>query len=71
MRDRPATDEEILHILDLHDNEGLTFTEIGQRVGKSKSAIAGLAHRIKKVSEPSEHDGTMPRRWWTDRKAHT
>lgn len=65
MRDRnPATDEEILHILDLHDNEGLTFVQVGQRVGKTKSAVSGLIHRIKKASEPSHHDGTMPRRWW-------
>ena len=61
---KPATDEEILHILDLHDNEGLTFVQVGQRIGKSKSAVAGLIYRIKKASEPSCHDGTIPRRWW-------
>lgn len=61
---RPATEEEILHILDLHENEGLTCEAIGNRTGRTKNSIVGMIYRIKKATKPSEHDGTMPRKWW-------
>jgi len=57
------TDAEILHILELRDI-GLSCREIGERTGTTKSAIIGLTGRIDRATEPSKHDGTMPRHWW-------
>ncbi len=62
------TDEQILEILALHDVDGLSFAEVGKRVGKTRSAIAGLKRRVNwdtdMVDETPELNGTLPARWW-------
>jgi transposase len=65
---REWTDEQLLTILDLYDNEGMTFKQIGERFGVSKNAIAGLMKRLRddtnKHFPPCNAEGTMPRKWW-------
>lgn len=62
------TDEQILTVLDLKDNEGWTLEQIGQRYGKTRSAIAGLINRVRADEEKHDQEGiqngTMPRKWW-------
>jgi len=59
------TDQEILEMLHLRENEGLTCAAAGQRLGRNKNAVIGMGHRIAKAQLPGDAgDGTMPPRWW-------
>lgn len=45
-RQDPFTGEEILTALDLHDHEGLSPRDIGERFGRTRSSIIGMMHRV-------------------------
>lgn len=66
-----AMDEEILKMLDLRANDGLSAAKIGARFGLSKNAVVGKLHRVKTEEihdcacvKPENRDGGMPRWWW-------
>ncbi len=42
-----ADDEGLLHLLDLRDECGLTFAEIAERAGRTRSSIAGAFKRFR------------------------
>lgn len=66
------TDAQMLYALDLRA-DGLTCDVIGEMVGRSKGAIAGLLKRIRDEDQPDEckkpenRDGGMDRYWWDER----
>ncbi|MFQ6551886.1 GcrA family cell cycle regulator [Aestuariibius insulae] len=65
------TDQRLLQLLHLRDVEGLTFAQIAERFGVSRSSVVGAYHRIDKVMRdvPADrHDGSMPPRWWAERR---
>lgn len=65
-------DEQILKLLDLCDNEGMTIARAGRRCRMTKNAAIGLLYRIRIESalvpdfceKPENRDGGMPRNWW-------
>ena len=69
-----AEDELILQALHLFHNEGLTSTQVAQRIGKSQAAVCGIMKRVRDANGPDEvacacrrtenRDGGMPPRWW-------
>lgn len=65
-----AEDEELLNILHLRDNVGLTASAVSKRCGRSRAAILGLEHRIRQdalsciCAKPENQDGGMPALWW-------
>jgi transposase len=69
------TDEQILTMLDLHANEGLSEREIAARFGVTKNVIVGLRGRVRgddrKVPDlcqrPENRDGGQGRNWWRRR----
>jgi len=64
------SDQEILEMLHLRDNEGLTCAEAGRRLGRGKNAVIGMWHRIARAQLPGDAgDGTMSPRWWKRGKA--
>ena len=66
-KERDWHEQEILKILDLHENDGLSYTQIANRLGVTKGMIAGLIANIKRQLKATDPDGnqngTMPRRW--------
>jgi len=42
-----SDDEGLLHLLDLRDEHGLTFTEMAERTGRTRSSIAGAFKRFR------------------------
>lgn len=62
------TDGELLQALHMRDVEGRSYTDIGARFGRSKSAMAGAFNRIDRETDESDPqkagDGTMPEKWW-------
>ncbi|MBN9674624.1 hypothetical protein [Salipiger bermudensis] len=42
-----ADDEGLLHLLDLRDEHGMTFSEISERTGRTRSSIAGAFKRFR------------------------
>lgn len=67
MPKRLWTDEEMLEVLRLKDEEGWTAEKIGERFGVSKSAILGMIQRIRKDTDAHdltpELNGTMDQGW--------
>lgn len=67
-KERDWHEQEILNVLDLHENDGLSYTQIANRLGVTKGMIAGLIANIKRQLKKTDPDGnlngTMPRRWW-------
>jgi ParB-like chromosome segregation protein Spo0J len=75
-------DRALLTMLWLVEGQGLTFAAAGQRLGTSRSAVAGALRRVrmdseiaelkpvkpgeKRASRPENLDGGMPERWWQD-----
>lgn len=60
-----VSDAELLEMLDLAD-EGRTIDAIAERFGRTRGTVSGWLHRIRRETEPSRHDGTMPAGWWRD-----
>ena len=62
------TDEQILEAMHLHYVDGMRLVDVGERFGKSRSAMAGIMKRIRDDTNVSDPDGilngTMPERWW-------
>lgn len=64
------SDERILHMLDLRENEGFNGKQIMAATGMSKGAIAGAAMRVCNAHLPckcrkkANKNGGMPRNWW-------
>lgn len=68
------SDEETLEILEMRETmtaAAISKTPLARKHGLTRNAIMGICHRIRKATEPSEHDGMMPPGWWRKRKAHT
>ena len=71
---RPATREqdlELLHILDLHKNQGLSGGKIAKQLKTTKNSIIGKIHRVRmdeilecRCVRLENKDGGMPPRWW-------
>jgi predicted DNA-binding protein (UPF0251 family) len=61
-------EQDMLHVLDLVDNHGMTRLAAGATVGRSKGAVIGMLDRVRKETAehwpPDTNDGTMPQRWW-------
>jgi hypothetical protein len=68
MTRRAWTDAEMLTALDLRDREGLTYRQIGARIGRGRSSVAICLNRVDAETDLSDphgtQDGTMPPRWW-------
>lgn len=64
----PLSDEDILEVLDLHEGEGMKFSDIAKKFGRTKGVIAGAISRVKRelaqTDEDGNKNGTMPRGWW-------
>jgi hypothetical protein len=66
------SDTDILRALDMHERQGLTAAGVGRRMGRSRSAVLGMIHRINKDADrvactckrPENRDGGMPALWW-------
>lgn len=60
------SDQEILTMLDLRDNEGMSVADIARRFKVTRNTVLGIMHRVKRDEKPGaeKHHGTMPRRWW-------
>lgn len=41
------TDDEMLHVLALRD-DGVSFSQIGAMIGRSKNAVIGMVHKIER-----------------------
>jgi hypothetical protein len=67
-----ADDELLLTMLDMRDHEGVRPADIAAQVGKSKSAVCGLFHRVRvqevggECRKPENREGGMPRKWWAE-----
>lgn len=66
-----ADDERILAMLDLRDGDNLGQTRIARHFGVTKSAVAGVFHRVRTeevkdcaCTKPENKDGGMGRLWW-------
>lgn len=65
-----AEDLCLLEKLHLKDNRGLTFAQIAERFGVSRSSVAGSIDRVNAAlapcaaKNPENRDGGMPERWW-------
>lgn len=65
------TDREMLEVLHLKAT-GITAASIGERMGRSKSSILGMIHRVNEAAnkhpcrckKPENKDGSMGPRWW-------
>lgn len=59
-------DMRLLTMLDLHFNEGMTYSEIGLRFGMTRSAVSGAICRVNRemADDDGFADGTLPRKWW-------
>lgn len=62
------TDRELLDILDRHERQGQSASEIAKATGRTKSAVLGQIHRVRKAIQQYDEDGisngSMPARWW-------
>lgn len=58
------TDGDLLEALHLADNEGLSAAKIAAHLGRTRMAVIGRLNRVRQNTGASEHDGTMPPRWW-------
>lgn len=64
---KPLTDEDLLEMMHLHENEGLPYAAIAERMGRTRNAVAGAISRVRReiANDSTAHlDGTMPPRWW-------
>ncbi len=66
-------DEDVLMVLQLTENEGVTCKEAGQRHGMTKNAVIGLRNRIKKTihcydgcQKNDNMDYSLKPLWWQD-----
>lgn len=59
-------DEEILMMLHLYENEGLTCEMIGKRFGRTKGGVIGALNRVRNDCKDDNGvgNGTMPTLWW-------
>lgn len=64
------TDKEVLTILHLKDNVGMTAEDIGKRYGTTRSGILGLIKRVRDAEKPCQcvkpenKEGGMGPLWW-------
>lgn len=49
-------DDELLALMDMKENEGLSFGAIGKELNRSRNACAGAYHRIVSDLKASEDD---------------
>lgn len=67
---RWGDDMELLHMLDRFHNDGASANQLAREftarsgIPTSRNSILSIVKRVRDVTEPSEHDRTMPRRWW-------
>jgi predicted transcriptional regulator len=62
MRRRPLLDQVVEQMVDLHENEGLTYSQLAERFGTTRSAVSGyiwrhnnfIANRLLRVLEDVE-----------------
>ena len=66
-------DEDVLMVLHLTDNEGVTCKEAGERHGMTKNAVIGLRNRIRKTiscydgcQKNDNMDYSLKPLWWQD-----
>ena len=66
-----ASDEHILQVLHLVEQRGISYSDIGSRMGTTRSAVSGIMNRYREsyVDEcecikAENRDGGMPARWW-------
>ena len=66
-----ASDDLVLHMLDLSDGDKLTAKQIAERVGITRNAVIGTLYRIRnepdlpcKCKKNANKNGGMKRRWW-------
>lgn len=67
VRDTKAwPDEDILEVLHMRDNLGLSAQQIAKKTGRTRNGIIGLWNRINKaLADDTEiGNGTMPAEWW-------
>ena len=64
-------DEDVLMVLHLTENEGVTCKEAGQRHGMTKNAVIGLRNRIRKTihcydgcKKNDNMDYSLKPLWW-------
>lgn len=64
-------DETVLKILHRIDVLGIKYGEAGAPFGKSRSAVSGMIHHLRRqevtacaCEKPENRDGGMPTRWW-------
>lgn len=71
----PFSDHQILEMLHQKDHHGMTFAAIATAHGVTRASVAGLMFRINKDTDKHDPDGnqngTMPPRWWANRKRRT
>jgi DNA-binding transcriptional regulator LsrR (DeoR family) len=63
------SDEQILTVLDMFNNQHMTGPQIAKALGISRGKIAGMRDRVAKAESKSDplyanQDGTMPAKWW-------
>lgn len=70
------TDKEVLTVLDLIDEFGLTAAQVAERYGVTRNAIIGIRNRVLSdlreseaspgpvAQKPENQDGGMVRGWW-------
>ncbi|MGB1214946.1 MAG: hypothetical protein ACPG4X_16380 [Pikeienuella sp.] len=60
------TDEDILEMMHLRENEGFTMQMVADRVGVGRNSVIGLVNRVNNQANKhsDNQDGTMPPRWW-------
>ena len=74
-------DKVLLQILDRHERQGETYTDIAEAFGTTRSAVAGVIRRIRvdtdlaecapvepgkvRAIDPANLDGGMPPLWWS------
>ena len=66
-------DENVLMVLHLTDNEGVTCKEAGERYGMTKNAVIGLRNRIRKTEycfdgcqKSDTMDYSLKPLWWRE-----
>jgi hypothetical protein len=66
-----ARDEQLVMIMHLRENMGLTFGQIAPRVNMTRDACIGAYHRLRLAYDPwcdcenpENQDGGMPPLWW-------
>ena len=71
-----ADDERVLRILHMLEVDGLSATEVGKRLGITRSAVLGYKHRAlvegyapSTATRPENQDGALGPLWWQRRAA--